>query len=77
MTLRYAALADTTVRAAYDPPVDPRDLPRADLDVANEAWPPFSFAYLPDQPVWALLLAAVTIGMIGALCVQDRDVMAL
>jgi hypothetical protein len=36
-----------------------------------------AFAYLPYEPVWALLLAAVNICTIWALCVQDRDVMAL
>ena len=35
-----------------------------------------AFAYLPYQPIWALLLAAVNICTIWALCVQDRDVMA-
>ena len=36
-----------------------------------------SFAYLPRQPVWALVLAAINICTIWALCVQDRDVMDL
>lgn len=36
-----------------------------------------SFAYLPYQPVWALVLAVINICTIWALCVQDRDVMEL